>query len=188
MNFGSSSPPALALIELESIARGVVTLDALTKRAFVDVLLSEAVSPGKFLILFCGREGDVEEAFAAARTAAGDRLIDSLHLPDAHRGLLPMIRGERTSLGTDTAISVQEYASVAAALKALDRVLKETTVTAHKLHIARGIGGKAYFVVGGALGDVEAADAAGAQAVEAKLRVQSEIIARLSPDVRIEHL
>lgn len=188
MNFGSEKPPALALVELDSIARGIVTLDALTKRAFVDVLLSEAVSPGKFLILFTGGEGEVEEAFGAARVAAADRIIDSMHLHDAHKGLLPMIRGERVSLGEDTALSVQEYASVAAALRALDRVLKETAVVAHKLHIARGIGGKAYFVVGGTLGDVEAAAIAGAQAVEEKLRVQSEIIARLSPDVRIEHL
>jgi microcompartment protein CcmL/EutN len=182
------STPALALIELESIARGIVTLDALHKRAFVDVLMSEAVSPGKFLILFAGREGDVEEAFAAGKTAAGDRLLDTLHLTEAHKGLLPMIRGERVGLLPDTALSVQEYASVASALRALDRVLKETRVVAHKLHIARGIGGKAYFVVGGDLADIEAADAVGAAAVEQKQRVQSEIIARLSPDVRIEHL
>jgi microcompartment protein CcmL/EutN len=184
----STSAPALALIELESIARGIVTLDALTKRAFVQVLMSEAVSPGKFLILFAGKEGDVEEAFSAAKAAAGDRLLDTLHLVEAHRDLLPMIRGERVGLMHDTALSIQEYASVGSALRALDRVLKETAVTAHKLHIARGIGGKAYFVVGGELGDVEAAEAVGAAAVEAKHRVQGEIIARLSPDVRIEHL
>lgn len=188
MNFGSVKPPALALVELDSIARGIVTLDALTKRAFVDVLLSEAVSPGKFLILFTGGEGEVDEAFGAAKLAAGPRLLDAMHLSDAHVGLMPMIRGERAPLEHDTALSVQEYASVASALRALDRVLKETSVVAHKLHIARGIGGKAYFVVGGTLGDVEAAAAAGAQAVEEKQRVQSEIIARLSPDVRIEHL
>ena len=184
----SPGSPALALIELESIARGIVTLDALTKRAIVRVLLSEAVSPGKFLILFAGREGDVEEAFLAAKAAAADRLLDTLHLPDAHPGLVPLVGGERAPLSEETALSVQEFSSVAAALRALDRVLKETNARAHKLHIARGIGGKAYFVVSGTLADVEAAAAAGAAAVPAAQRVQSEIIARLSPDVRLEHL
>ncbi len=176
---------ALALLELSSIARGIVTLDALTKRAHVSVLLSEAVSPGKFLILFAGEVADVDEAFSAGTAAAGTALLDTLHLPNAHHELLPMIRGERASLAPDCALSIQEFSSVGAALRALDRALKDTPCTGHKLHIARGIGGKAYFVLGGALHDVEAADAAGGVAAE---RLSSEIIARLSPDISLEHI
>lgn len=178
-----TSGPALVLIEIDSIARGIVTLDALTKRAIVDILMSEAVSPGKFLILFAGREGDVEEAFSAAKAAAGERLLDTLHLSDAHRALLPLVRGERRELLPDCALTIQEFTSVASALLTLDRVLKDTSVTPHKLHIARGIGGKAYFVASGTLADVEAA-----AAIDAKNRLQNETIARLSQDVRLEHL
>jgi microcompartment protein CcmL/EutN len=176
---------ALALLELGSIAKGIVTLDALTKRARVSILLSEAVSPGKFLLLFAGEVADVGEAFEAGRASAGGALLDTLHLPNAHDALLPLIRGERTPLGSDTALSIQEFASVGAALRALDRALKETPCRGHKLHIARGIGGKAYFVLGGELHDVEAADAAAGAVAE---RLSSEIIARLSPDISLEHV
>ena len=48
------SPPALALVELSSIARGVVVTDAVCKKAPVDVVRSAPVSPGKFVSLFVG--------------------------------------------------------------------------------------------------------------------------------------
>lgn len=179
---------ALALVELKSIARGIVTLDALTKRACVTPLLSEAVSPGKFLLLFSGDVASVEEAFAAALNAGADLVLDTLHLPDAHPSLLPLLRGQTSPLAEDTALGIQEFATVGAALRTLDRVLKGTGVVAHKLHLARGIGGKAYFVVGGELADVEAAHAVAALTTPQDAVLANEIIARLSPDVALSHL
>ncbi|HVE81255.1 MAG TPA: BMC domain-containing protein, partial [Myxococcales bacterium] len=44
--------PALAVIELDSIARGFVVADALLKRARAKIGLAEPVSPGKFVLLF----------------------------------------------------------------------------------------------------------------------------------------
>jgi len=174
---------ALALLEITSISRGIVTLDALTKRARVSILISEAVTPGKFLLLFAGDVASVEESFLAGKAAAGESLIDTLFLPQAHEALLPLIRGERRDIVADSALSIQEFASVAAALRALDKALKATHCRGHKLHIARGIGGKAYFVLGGELHDVQAADAEGTAD-----RLSSEIIARLSPDISLEHV
>lgn len=174
---------ALALLELSSISRGIVTLDALHKRARVAVLISEAVTPGKFLLLFSGDVANVDEAFMAGKAAARDALMDTLYLPQPHDALVPLIRGERHALPKDGALSIQEFATVGAALRALDRALKATTCKGHKLHIARGIGGKAYFVLGGELHDVEAADAEGSAD-----RLSSEIIARLSPDISLEHV
>jgi microcompartment protein CcmL/EutN len=179
---------ALALLELGSIARGIVALDALTKRAIVRVLRAEAVSPGKFLILFAGPEADVGESFEAGKLAADKLLLDSLHLPDAHPSLVPMLDGVEAAPEPDEALTIQEYASVASGLLALDRALKAANVAPRKLRVARGIGGKAYFVLGGTLADVTAADEAARAAVAESLRVQSEIIARLSSDVRLEHL
>ena len=43
--------PALALLELDSIARGYVVADAVVKRAPVTLSLAEAVTPGKYLLL-----------------------------------------------------------------------------------------------------------------------------------------
>ena len=58
--------PALGLLELSSVARGVVTADAMAKRATVRLVRAHPVSPGKFMVLLAGGEEEVAEAMAAA--------------------------------------------------------------------------------------------------------------------------
>ena len=62
--------PALALLEITGIARGMVVCDTLVKRAAVDLLRSHPVDPGKYLILFAGDVAEVEEALDAAEEVA----------------------------------------------------------------------------------------------------------------------
>ena len=183
-----SAEPALALLEIASIARAAVVLDALTKQAHVRIVRSQAVTPGKFLILFTGAEGSVEEAFAKGRARADLALIDHLYLADAEPRLVPAAAGAEMPLIADEALLINEYQTVSAALGALDRALKSAHVQCKKLRLAQGIGGKAYFVLGGELPDIEAAADAAANAVRAELCVASEQIARLSPEVRLEHV
>lgn len=183
-----SVEPALALLEIGSIARAAVVLDALTKQAHVRIVRSQAVTPGKFLILFAGEEGSVEEAFNKGRERADVALIDHLYLPDAEPRLVPAAAGAEEALVADEAILINEYHTVGAALRALDRALKSAHVTCKKLRLAQGIGGKAYFVLGGELPNIQAAADAAAGAVRAELCVASEQIARLSPEVRLEHV
>ena len=59
--------PAIALLELHSIARGIEAGDAMAKRAPVDVLRAGTVHPGRFLVLVGGATADVEEALDAGR-------------------------------------------------------------------------------------------------------------------------
>ena len=49
-----TSLPAIALIELTSIARGVVASDAMAKTAPVKLLQSQTICPGKYLIVVGG--------------------------------------------------------------------------------------------------------------------------------------
>ena len=187
--FATATPePALALLEIASIARAAVVLDALTKQAHVRILRSQPVTPGKFLILFAGQEGSVEEAFNKGRERADVSLIDHLYLPDAEARLVPAVSGVEVELVADEALLINEYVTVSAALRALDHALKAAQVSCKKLKLAQGIGGKAYFVLGGELPDVQAAAGAAAQAVRAELCVASEQIARLSPEVRLAHV
>ena len=79
---------ALALVELESVARGLRAVDALVKRAPVTLHEANLVEPGKFLILFSGGVGEVEESFAAACEVADDRLVEKMLLPVVHPGLV----------------------------------------------------------------------------------------------------
>jgi microcompartment protein CcmL/EutN len=171
---------SLALLEVASLARGVVVADAVVKRAPVELLECGPVSPGKYLVLFAGGVAEVEEAARAGKAAAGDSLIDELFLPLADDQLLPAIRRGPTAVDTDPAESagVIELLSVAAALRCADAACKSATVQLQLIQLARGIGGKAWFILRGELESVEAAVAAATRAAGDGLLVGAEIIAR----------
>ena len=85
---------ALALAELGSIARGHRVADAMLKRAPVNLVRADWVSPGKFLVLVDGGVAEVDEAYRVGLEVAGDRLLDRLFLPQAHLSLWPALAGE----------------------------------------------------------------------------------------------
>jgi microcompartment protein CcmL/EutN len=181
--------PALALIEIGSIARGLVAADAAVKRAPVELLECGPVSPGKYLLLFAGGVAEVDEAASAAKAAAGDSLLDALLLPQAHAQLLPALRAGAAGLPGVAArregesVGVLELLTVASALRSADAACKAAEVELQVLHLARGIGGKAWFVLRGALTDVEAAMLAGQQVAGDGLIAGAELIAAPSPDL-----
>jgi microcompartment protein CcmL/EutN len=178
---------ALALLEVASIARGVVVADAVAKRASIELLQCEPVSPGKYLILFSGGVAEVEESQQAGAAAAGDSLVDRLFLPQAHEQLLPAIRAGPKGFVHDAAeetAGLIEVHSVAAALRSADAACKAARVRLQLLHLARGIGGKAWFILRGDLHSVEASVAAATQAAGDGLLAGAEIIARPHGDLR----
>jgi bacterial microcompartment shell protein len=181
------SSDALALLEVASLARGVVVADAVAKRAAIQLLSCEAVSPGKYLILFTGGVGEVEESQAAGVLAAGDSLVDRLFLPQAHGQLLPAIRAGARGVPHEAAeepAGLLELHSVSAALRCADAACKAAEVRLQLLHLARGIGGKAWFILRGELTSVEAAILAGTEAAGDGLLAGAEIIARPHGDLR----
>ena len=64
--------PALALLEFNSIAAGILSADAMVKRATLDVIHAGTVQPGRFLILVGGAVAEVEEALKAGQETAPD--------------------------------------------------------------------------------------------------------------------
>jgi microcompartment protein CcmL/EutN len=171
--------PALALIEVASIARGHRVADAMVKRAPVELLRCDPVSPGKFLVLIEGEVASVDEAYRAGLEVAGDRTLDKLFLPQAHEQLGGALRGEARSgeAASVDALGIIETTTVAATILAADAAAKGAVVRLIEMQLARGIGGKAYFTLTGALAEVEAAVEAGVGVIEAALVVATEIIA-----------
>ncbi len=180
---GELPGPAVALIEVESLARGMIAADALLKRAPVSIALAEAITPGKYLVLFSGGVAEVQEAFAAGLEVAGAALLDKLLLPVAARSLVDGLRG-KLHQGQGESVGIVETHTVASALLAADRALKGAEVRLSQLHLARGIGGKGYFVLTGDLHQVEAGLQAAASAIEARLLVTTEILQRPHPELR----
>jgi len=173
---------ALALLELDSIARGYRVLDALVKESPVTVVNANVVEPGKFLILFGGGVAEVDAAWAVGVDTAGDTLVDKVFLPGVHPRIWTALAGETTRGAIDT-IGVIEAGSVAGVIEAADRSLKDAAVTLLGLRISPGLGGKGYYVVDGQQYDVEAAIEAGSAVLDARGKlVRAERIARPHPD------
>jgi microcompartment protein CcmL/EutN len=179
------SGPSLALIEVASIARGHRVADAMVKRAPVELLRCDPVSPGKLLVLVAGDVASVDEAYRAGLEIAGDATLDKLFLPQAHEQLPGALRGEARAgdaVGVG-ALGFVETKTVAATILAADAAAKAAVVRLIEMQLARGIGGKAYFVVTGALDEVEAAVEAAVGAVDASAVYATEIIAAPHADL-----
>jgi microcompartment protein CcmL/EutN len=134
----------------------VAVADAVIKRAPVTLALADAVSPGRYLLLFHGGVGEVDEALHAGVERAGAALLDQLYLPLAADGLVAALEG-RMEAPRGEAVGVVELATVASALRAADVALKKADVALTRLQLARGIGGKGWFHLQGELHMVEAA-------------------------------
>jgi microcompartment protein CcmL/EutN len=169
--------PAIALLEIESIARGYVVADAVVKKAPSRLLMLEPITPGKLLVLFDGEVAEVEESFAAGVEAAGPLLLDKLFLPQASPQLAPALLGERAPDPIDS-LGVVETRTVASALLAADTAVKAAEVRLVSMQLARGIGGKGYFTLTGKLDMIEAAVSAAAASIAPELLVGTEAIAR----------
>jgi len=148
--------PAIALIELDSIAIGMRAGDAMVKRAPVEVTFAGTIHPGKYLVLVGGDVATVEEAYAAGLEAAKGALVDRIFLPSVHPEVVAALRGGQGRIAGE-ALGVVETRTAAATVGAADRGLKGAEVGLVEIRLADDLGGKAYCVFSGAVSDVEAA-------------------------------
>ena len=180
--------PALGVLELGTIARGIVTADAGLKRSPAILLHSRAISGGKHLVFFEGGVAEVEEAMAAAKLAAGDALLDKVELSAADDQVWPMLGAPLTppdwSADPDAeAVAIIETKTVCAAIAAADAACKIAYVIVRDTRFAIDLAGKAYFTLTGSLDAIQAA-ADAARAVADQRIVGLEVIAQPAPDLR----
>jgi len=173
---------ALALIEVSSIARGVVVSDACLKKAAVTLLASRPISPGRYITLFWGSVAEVQESFDEGVRVSGDTLVDKLFLPGAHHSLLEAITevGKLPAIG---ALGIVETFTVASTLLSADAACKAADARLLEVRLATGMGGKSYYMVTGELHDVEAATEAGAGQLSQSQLLRVEVIPRPAPDL-----
>ena len=176
--------PALGIIELTSIARGVLVADAMVKKAPVRILQSHPISPGKHIIVIAGEVAEVDESMQAGLAVAGATLVDRLFLPQAHAQLGPLVAGQATLRSEPLeAVAVFETYSVASTVLAADAAAKAAEVTLLDMRLGQGLGGKGFFTMTGDLESIQAAADAGRAAIENGLLVGIEIIARPHEDL-----
>lgn len=171
--------PALALLEFDSIARGIEAGDAMIKRSPLQVLRAGTAHPGKYLVLVGGLTADVEEALEAGREIAGPDLVDVVYLPDVHPHVVAAIGGARRE-DPGEALGVVETRTVAASILAADAGVKAARVVLREVRLADGLGGKGYVLFGGPVAEVEAAVEAALGRIEATDKALAHaVIARL---------
>jgi microcompartment protein CcmL/EutN len=87
--------PAIALIELGSIAAGMFAADKMVKRAPIELLRAGTVQPGKYLILIGGGTAEVEESYREALQVAPEDILDEVFLPRVHTQVIDALEGDR---------------------------------------------------------------------------------------------
>ena len=171
------SQPALGFIETGSIARGIEALDALLKRATVEVLMTVVVPRGKYLIMIAGGVDEVRECLKAGLAVAGEAVIDHFLIPNVHPQLLPAIKGRVAVPGLE-AVGLIETKEVAAAILAGDAAAKAAAVTL--IEARNQPGAKGLVVLTGELGAVRAAVAAGVATITKQGMLIAEVVIPLA--------
>jgi microcompartment protein CcmL/EutN len=179
-------PPAIGIWEFSSVPAGVECADAIIKGAPVDSISTGTTHPGKYVVLVTGDTASVEVAGDIVTEQVRPSLIDSVFLADVALAVAEALLGpERPVSLVAEAVGVVETVSVAAGVNAADAAVKHAHVSLSGLRLADGLGGKAYFIVDGTVGEVDAAvEAANERSGEAV--IDSVVIAQLTPELRAD--
>jgi microcompartment protein CcmL/EutN len=148
------------MIELSSIARGIVTCDNMMKAADVKLLRSSTICPGKYMVIIGGDTGSVDAAMKVGEEIAGEFLVDKLLIPNVSDQLMPAI-SSTSQVPTSGAIGVIEFYSVASAIVAADTAAKTADINLIEVRTGFAVGGKGFVTMSGDIGAVtEAVNAA----------------------------
>lgn len=177
--------PAIGLLELCSVARGVEVADAILWESDIELLFATPVQPGKYVMLFTGSVQDLASALRRGAELAGGDLVDQLLIPQVHPQVeLALRRREGHVQGTIDAIGVIETKTVASTIQAADVALKKATVDLLELRIANGLGGKSFVTMTGEVSDVRSSIAAGASDADSRGHLARQVvIPRPHPDL-----
>lgn len=157
--------PAIGLIELNSIASGILATDAMAKKASVTVVDSRGICPGKYIVLVTGDVEAVEQSLEAGLAAGAGAVTEKLLLPNVHEQVVPALIAA-TPVHELRALGVIETFNAPACIVAADAAAKETAIELVLIRVGNGLGGKSFVALTGEWADVEAAVQAGIERIK----------------------
>ena len=174
---------SIGSVELNSVAAGVITGDAMLKAANVNLVAAQPTCPGKFIIIVSGDTSSVETAVKAGMTSGKDKVVDTLMIASVAPEVIPAIM--RTSAPEQSeAVGVIEKFSLASAIIAADYAVKSAAVDLIEVRLGRGLGGKAFVVLTGKVSDVtNATDYARKQLAKEGMILNITVVPSLHPDL-----
>jgi len=150
--------PAIALVEFGDIAKGVYTTDAIIKKASISVLKCGTISSGRYLALFGGSTGAVDESYREGLEVGQDSIIDHVFLPDIHPVVHDGLLGKRARKGWAGSMAIIETPTIACNVRAAELALKGTPVGLVEIRLADSwLAGKGVSFYFGDLHDIQAA-------------------------------
>lgn len=149
---------AIALLEFETVAAGVLASDVMVKRSPVALLRCGTIHPGRYLILVGGSVASTEEAYmAGVQVGEGQGALNGkVFLGDVHPSLHDAVLGTRSNVEGDSLVVVETRSSPAL-LAAVDAAVKSTPVRLSEVRLGDDLGGHALALMSGDLFDVETA-------------------------------
>ncbi len=177
--------PAIGLIEVNSIARGIETVDIMCKTATIELVDAYPICPGKYVILITGLLADVQSALNKGIEVASDHLIDHLLIPNISNKIVPAILGTSKIRENIVAIGSIETFTVASCILASDAAAKKSDIDLIEIRLAKGLGGKSYVTLGSDdVGAVRSAVQAGSEIAKRQgALVQITVIPQIHKDV-----
>jgi microcompartment protein CcmL/EutN len=174
----------LGVLEFNSVAVGIQSLDAMAKAAAIRIIDAKPVCPGKYIVIIAGELAAVDASLTAGKKIGSTKIVDELFLPNLHKQVIPAIIGAASCSVWD-AIGVFEAFSVAASIEAGDVAAKIADIIIPEIRLAVGLGGKSFVKIVGEIGEVETAmQAATASIAKRGLVCQSVIIPNPDPSLR----
>ncbi len=168
--------PAIAMLELESVAVGTRAADAMVKRAPIELFRFGTVETGRFLILVGGTVAAVEEAHVEGVRLSDGALVDEILLPDVHDQVFDSVTAGVRRGSDGDALGVIETSTMASNVRAADRAVKAADVDVVEIRLGDGLGGRGLVHVTGRVEDVEAAVVAGVGSVTGAAMVTRSVV------------
>ncbi len=166
---------AVAMIELNSIAKGVESGDEMLKTADVELVVAQPICAGKYLVMVSGDVDSVERAAEVGREVAGEFLVDDFVIPNVNSSIFAAITATTVIKSIDS-LGIIETFSVASSIMAADAAVKMADVQIIEIRCATGLGGKSFLYLTGDVDSVRAAVEAGIDVLEGSGLVLSHVV------------
>lgn len=174
---------SLGVVELNSIAGGVITGDEMLKAAAVQLVTAQPTCPGKYVIIVSGLTADVEASIRAGLSAGSIHVVDSIVIPRIDDSVIPAIMCAAAPTQKE-AVGVIETFSLAGAILAADAAVKAASVELIEVRLGRGLGGKGFVMLTGTVSDVTSAiDAAKAELKPSGMTLNTVVVPSLHEDM-----
>ena len=139
---------AIAMIELNSIAKGVAVGDEMLKTADVELVFAQPICAGKYMVMVSGDVDSIERANEVGKEVAGEFLVDDFVIPNVHASIFAAITAT-TRIKQFGSLGIIETFSVASSILAADAGVKAADVEIIEIRCATGLGGKSFLYLTG---------------------------------------